>query len=91
MKYLIPLVILISGCTTNSGIIPMDKGTYFISIRSPQLSFGPPVEQKADAYKQANLFCSEKKMLLETVDIKEINQVFGRHGSAQLTFRCVSK
>ena len=91
MKYLIPLVVLISGCTVNSGIIPMDKDTYFISIQSPQVSFGPPVGQKADAYKEANEFCYKQNKDLETVDIKEVNQIFGRHGSAHLTFRCVSK
>ena len=82
---------LISGCAINSGVVPLDKGTYYVSVQSPQVSFGPPVSQKADAYKQANAFCSNEQKMLETIDLKEVNQVFGRHGSVQVTFRCVSK
>ena len=62
-----------------------------ISIQSPQVSFGPPVTQKAEAYKQANEYCTKQNKYLETIELKEVNQVFGRHGSVQLTFKCVSK
>jgi hypothetical protein len=82
--------IFVAGCTINSGIIPMDKDTYYISIQSPQVSFGPPVTQKADAYKEANEYCNKQNKSLKTVELKEVNQVFGRHGSASLTFRCIS-
>jgi hypothetical protein len=79
------------GCTKDSGIIKMDGDTYFISIQSPQVSFGPPVEQKAEVYRRANGFCSENGLSVETVELREVNQVFGRHGSAHLTFKCVSE
>ena len=92
MKYLsLFFITLISGCTINSGIVPIDKGSYYLSIQSPQVSFGPPVTQKAEAYKQANDYCAKQNKDLETIELKEVNQVFGRHGSAQLTFKCVSK
>ena len=69
----------------------MDRDTYYISVQSPQVSFGPPVAQKADAYKQANEYCTKQNKAVETVELKEIDQVFGRHGSVNLTFRCIPK
>lgn len=90
MKYLmVILIIILCGCTKNSGIIKTDKNTFFISIQSPQVSFGPPVQQKADAYEQANEFCSQKGKVVHTIEAREVNQVFGRHGSFHLTFSCV--
>jgi len=83
------IAILLIGCTKDSGIIRTDADTYFISIQSPQVSFGPPVEQKADVYRQANEYCSKNGLFVETVELREVNQVFGRHGSAHLTFKCV--
>ena len=92
MKYLmLILIIILSGCTKNTGIIETDKNSFFISIQSPQVSFGPPVQQKADAYKQANDFCSKKGKTLHTIEAREVNQVFGRHGSFHLTFSCFSE
>ena len=69
----------------------MAGDTYFMTIQSPQVSFGPPVEQEAEVYKQANELCSKDGLFVETVDLKEVNQVFGRHGGAHLTFKCVSE
>ena len=79
------------GCASSTGVVSKGNNAYYITIRSPQVSFGPPVSQKAETYKEANEFCSSKDLDFEQIDIKETNQIFGRHGSAELTFRCVSK
>ena len=88
---LIIFVLQLASCATNSGIVPVDNGGYYISISSPQVSFGPPIKQKAEAYETATEFCTDKKQTLKTVNLKEINQVFGRHASVELTFQCVPK
>lgn len=80
----------LSGCASSTGVIPMDQGTYSIAKRSPQVSFGPPVTQKADVYTEANAFCRQQAKVVETIKLDEVHQVFGRHGSASLTFRCVA-
>ena len=91
MNYLLFTVVAITlvGCSTSTGVVPVGDNAYYVSIRGPQLSFGPPVAQKADAYKEANEYCSALGLRMEQVEIKEVNQVFGRHGSAQLTFKCI--
>lgn len=80
----------LSGCTS-TGVIPMDQGTYFVSKSSPQVSFGPPITQKADIYREANEFCTRQGKEVETVKLQEVDQVFGRHASASMTFRCVER
>jgi hypothetical protein len=80
-------VFLLSACSS-TGVIPMDQGTYYISKSSPQVSFGPPVTQKAEIYKEANDFCARQGKSVETIKLEELDQVFGRHASASLTFRC---
>lgn len=91
MNYLLFPVVAITlvGCSTSTGVVPVGNNAYYVSIRGPQVSFGPPVAQKADAYKEANEYCSALGLRMEQVEIKEVNQVFGRHGSAQLTFKCI--
>ena len=83
--------VFLVGCASSTGVVSKGNNAYYITIRSPQLSFGPPVSQKAETYKEASEFCSSKDLDFEQIDIKETNQIFGRHGSAELTFRCVSK
>jgi hypothetical protein len=51
---------ILFACATSTGVVPMDQGTYFVSKSSPQVSFGPPITQKADIYKEANAFCGKQ-------------------------------
>lgn len=80
----------LAGCA-NTGIVPMDAGTYGIGIRSPQVGFGPAVGAKADAYQQANAFCAERGMAVETVKLETTDSGFARSAAAELQFRCVPK
>jgi len=82
-------LLLLVSCATSTGILNIGNEAYMVAKRAPQVSFGPPIQQKADVYAQANEFCSRKGLVIETVKLEEVNQIFGRHGSATLTFRCV--
>jgi hypothetical protein len=88
-KILLICLLLLTSCAKNTGILRIDNGTYMVAKQAPQVSFGPPIQQRADIYKQANEFCAQKDLTVETVKLEEVNQVFGRHGSATLTFKCV--
>ena len=90
MAFMAFWALALSGCASSTGVVPMDQGTYSIAKRSPQVSFGPPVTQKADVYTEANAFCRQQAKVVETIKLDEVHQVFGRHGSASLTFRCVA-
>ena len=34
------IVLALAGCAS-TGVVPMDKGTYLVSKKSPQVGFGP--------------------------------------------------
>ena len=89
-----PLLVLLlcvglAGCAS-TGVVPMDKDTFMIAKRSPQLGFGQPIGAKADVYREANEFCAKQNKKVETVDFNMQNSGFGRPGSVSLQFRCVS-
>lgn len=76
----------------STGVVPMDHGTYMVSIRSAGLGMVSGDGSKADAYKEATAFCEAKGQDLETinVDVKD-GRVFVRGAGASLEFRCVAR
>jgi len=80
----------LTACAS-TGIVPMDKGTYLISKKSPQVGFGPPIGIKGEAYGEANEFCAKDGKTVETLKYEETNAGFARSAAVALEFRCVSK
>lgn len=83
-------ILLFVGCA-NTGVVPMDKGTYLISKKSPQIGFGPPIGIKGDAYTEANGQCAKEGQAVETLKYEETNAGFGRSAAVALQFRCIPK
>ena len=75
----------------NTGVVPMDKGTYLIAKQSPQVGFGPPLAIKAEAYQEANAFCGRTNKAVETVKLDETHSGFARSAAVSLEFRCVDR
>ena len=69
----------------------MDKGTYLISKKSPQLGFGPPIAIKGEAYAEANEHCAREGKAVQTTKYKETNAGFARSAAVALEFTCVLK
>ena len=81
------------GCMhASSGVISMDKGTYYISQNDSRLGMGPPGAETISAvYKEANMFCAK-----EGREAKKINNIYTDSGLAKvanfsLEFNCVEK
>ena len=83
-------MLVLAGCA-NTGIVPMDKGTYLISKKSPQIGFGPPIGIKVDAYLEANEFCAKEGKAVETIKLDQTDSGFGRAAAVSLEFRCIPK
>lgn len=79
------------GCMhTSSGVIPMDKGTYYISQDDSRLGMGPPgVETISAVYKEANEFCSKKNKEVERVNNIYTDSGFAKRANFSLEFRCI--
>lgn len=88
LPYFLPLALL--GCA-NTGVVPMDRDTFLIAKKSPQVGFGPPIGVKGDVYKEANAFCARQDKAVETIDLQETNAGFARSAAVSLEFRCVSR
>ncbi len=87
------IVFSLAGCMhTSSGVIPMDKGVYYISQDDSRLGMGPPgVETISAVYKEANAFCAK-----ESKEVKKMNNIYTDSGFAKvanfsLEFTCVDK
>lgn len=91
MKYLSALLVLALSACANTGIVPMDKGTYLIAKKSPQVGLGPPIAIKGEAYAEANEFCAKDGKVVETLKLEETNSHIGRAAAVSLEFRCVDK
>ena len=89
-KYYLAILFLLLGCSS-TGIVPMDKGTYLVSMRSAQVGFGPPTAAKAQLYEEANTFCAKENKAVETINLETTDSGFARPASASLQFRCVAK
>lgn len=83
-------VLLLTGCAS-TGIVPMDKGTFLIAKKSPQVGFGPPIGIKGDAYTEANQFCAKDGKVVETLKLEETNSGFAKAAAVSLQFRCVTQ
>jgi len=75
----------------DTGIVPMDKDTYLISKKSPQVGFGPPIGIKGDAYAEANDFCNKTGKAVKTIKLEETDSGFARAAAVSLEFRCIPK
>jgi hypothetical protein len=83
-------MLALAGCA-NTGVVPMDKGTYLIAKKSPQVGFGPPIGIKGEAYSEANDFCAKEGKVVETLKLEQTNAGFAKSAAVSLEFRCVPK
>jgi hypothetical protein len=90
-KILAVLALSFLSACASTGVVPMDKGTYMISKKSPQAGFGPPVGIKGEVYTEANEFCAREGKAVETTKYEETNSGFARSAAVALEFKCISK
>ena len=87
--FIMILGITIVGCSS-TGIVSIGKGQYMVAKTSAGGGFVSAEGTKVELYKEANIFCAEKGLVLETIKITgKDGRVFVRSASAELQFRCV--
>lgn len=89
MKYGLPALLMILGGCASSGVIAIDRDTYMIAKRSPQVGFGPPVAATAYVYREAHSYCAAKGRTVETVTLDQVDSGMARPAAATLKFKCV--
>jgi hypothetical protein len=91
MKYvLITLALILSGCASNSGVVPMGNDTYMVS-RQAASGFSGMGTLKADAIREAYQQCQltgKHVEVIEAIDAKP-PYIFGNFPKTEMRFKCV--
>ncbi len=84
------MLIVISGCASNSGVIPMGEDTYVVS-RQAATGFSGSGTLKADAFAEAREFCEKQNKKLQVVNTTEAQPpfIFGNFPKAEVQFMCL--
>jgi len=87
MKILLVATMLVVGCASSTGVIPIGKETYSISRtdNGPAASLG---DLKASAYKEAAAFCEAKGKQLQVLRSSDVPRSFGQFPQTEVQFTC---
>jgi hypothetical protein len=85
------VVLLIAGCASSSGVVPMDRG--MLSITKQQGSGFPGLGNlKSEVFQEAAAHCALQRRDFEVVDYSEtkLPYILGNYPRVDLSFRCVN-
>lgn len=90
MKALPLVMLLLTGCAANSGVVPMGQGVYTVS-RQAATGFSGSGTLKADAAREADAYCKSQGKSLEVIEVKEAPPpyILGNFPKADVSFKCV--
>lgn len=82
----------ISACGGSSGVIMMDKDTYYLSRSNARVGMGPPSpETIAGVYAEANQYCAKENKEAKRINNIYTDSAFGKTANFALEFTCVPK
>ena len=84
------LVILVTGCASNSGVVSIGPDTFMVS-RQAATGFSGSGTLKAEAFQEANQYCLSQMKKLQVVHTAETQPpyVFGNFPKAEVQFMCL--
>lgn len=82
---------IISGCASNSGVIPIGTDTFMVT-RQAATGFSGSGTLKAEAFQEANAYCMGQGKALQVVNTQEAQPpfVFGNYPKAEVQFMCLN-
>ena len=84
------LMVVLAGCASSSGVVPIGSDTYSIS-RSNKSIDPSGAKVKADALIEANQYCADKGKQVELLKSDQKDMVlFSSDAQAEIEFRCVT-
>ena len=84
------LALLLAGCASNSGVVPIGQDTFMVS-RQAATGFSGSGTLKAEAFQEANDYCLQHKKTLQVVHTAEAHPpyVLGNFPKAEVQFMCL--
>jgi hypothetical protein len=84
------LALLLTGCVSGTGVVPMGSGSYMVSAQN-----GGPIGSlgaiKAKALKEAADFCAAKSQDFAIIKTSDIPRSFSKTPETSIEFKCVTK
>lgn len=88
-SFLLALTALgIAGCAS-TGVIAVDQDSYMIGKKDGSPGLGVSLTNKAEVYKEANVFCKSKGLEVKTLQVTTTPAMPAQLGSTELHFKCV--
>lgn len=78
----------LSGCATNTGIVPIGSGNYMASKMGSMTTFSGGVV-KAELFQEAGVFCEKQGKKLVPGDSTSKDSAPYVYASAEIQFRCI--
>jgi hypothetical protein len=89
---LVSLAVLVSGCTANSGVVPLGNDSFIIT-KQAATGFSGTGFIKSKALREASAQClrSEKAVEIESISESRPPYIVTNFPKVELTFKCVAK
>ncbi len=86
------LLVFLTGCAANSGVIPIGKDTYMVS-RQAATGFSGSGTLKAEAFQEANQYCLTLAKDVQVVSTHEAAPpyILGNFPKAEVQFMCLDR
>ena len=83
-------IILLAGCASNSGVVPIGLDTFMVS-RQAATGFTGTGNLKAEAFREANQYCASQNKSLQVVNTSEAKPpyILGNFPKAEVQFMCL--
>lgn len=91
-KLILIAVLLLTGCASNSGVIPIGQNTFMVS-RQAATGFSGSGKLKAEAFQEATEYCTRIGKYLQVLSTEEAKPpyILGNFPKAEVQFRCLDK
>jgi hypothetical protein len=86
---LLSVFFFITSCAS-TGVVPMSQDSYYIGKKDGAPGLGVSFSNKAQVYKEACAFCSQKGLEVYILRETVTPAAPGRLGSTELHFKCVT-
>ena len=89
---IVPILLLVTGCASNSGVIPIGQNTFMVS-RQAATGFSGSGKLKGEAFQEASEYCTKIGKYLQVVSTEEAKPpyILGNFPKAEVQFRCLDK
>jgi hypothetical protein len=87
----VAVIVLLTGCASNSGVMPIGQDTYMVS-RQAASAFSGTGTLKAEAFQEATQYCTKVGKLMQVVSTQDAQPpyILGNFPKSEVQFMCLN-